>query len=309
MSAAGRDMGLSPAVVSKRISHMEDRLGVRLFQRTTRQLKLTEMGKGFYDRVVTILTDISEAEAFVSQLNDKVSGTLRVTAPAGFARMHIAPHLNQFMRQYPDLVIEMHLTDTIVDIVGEGIDVAIRVAELDDSSLVARKLAPCQRVICATPSYLEWHGTPRTAADLNKHNCLTTSYHQAWQLQGPDGLVTIKTSGNLRSNSSEVIREAVLGGLGIGLCPTWGVSEDIRNGLLKVILPEYSDASGIAVHAVYPCRQFVPAKLRAFVDHLAQRFGSEPYWDRGIDVSTQPPPHVSTRTKAPFRASLDRGIM
>lgn len=285
MSAAGRDMGLSPAVVSKRISHMEERLGARLFQRTTRQLKLTETGEGFYERIVTILQDIEEAEAFVSQLNVKANGTLRITAPTAFSRLHVAPHLASFMRQHPDLTVEMHLTDTIVDIVGEGMDLAIRVAELDDSSLVARKLAPCKALICASPEYLERYGTPKSLSDLSKHNCLATGYTQLWRLEGPEGQANIKVSANLRSNSSDIVHEAVLSGVGLALRSTWEISEDLKAGRLTVVLPEYHETSGMAVYAVYPCRQFVPAKLRFFVDFLAQRYGPEPYWDRGLDLS------------------------
>ncbi|WP_280950407.1 MULTISPECIES: LysR family transcriptional regulator [Rhodomicrobium] len=299
MSAAGRDMGLSPAVVSKRISHMEERLGARLFQRTTRQLKLTETGEGFYERVVGILADIEEAEAFVSQLNDKASGTLRVTAPTAFARMHIAPHLATFMRQHPDLTIEMQLSDQIVDIVGEGMDLAIRVAELDDSSLVARKLAPSRHVICGTPGYLDQHGRPKTLADLAKHNCLTTGFHQVWRLDGPDGPSVVKVNSNLRSNSSDVVHEAVLSGLGLALRSTWEISEDLKAGRLDVVLPEYRETQGVAVFAVYPCRQFIPAKLKFFVDFLAQQYGPTPYWDRGLDLTRrQSPVYVKPAMRA-----------
>jgi DNA-binding transcriptional LysR family regulator len=284
MSAAGRDMGLSPAVVSKRISHMEERLGARLFQRTTRQLKLTETGRGFYERVVNILSDIEEAEAFVSQLNEKANGTLRVTAPATFGRMHIAPYLATFMRQHPDLSIDIQLTDTMVDIISEVIDLAIRIGVLDDSSLVAKKLAPCQQIICATPEYLEQHGNPRTLSDLSKHNCLTPIYRQVWRLEGPEGLVTWKPTGSLRTNSSDIIYEALMSSFGIALRSTWAISDELKSGRLKVVMPEFRAAGGVAVYAVYPCRQYVPAKLRVFVDFLAQRYGSEPYWDRGLDL-------------------------
>jgi DNA-binding transcriptional LysR family regulator len=284
MSAAGRDMGLSPAVVSKRISHMEERLGARLFQRTTRQLKLTETGKGFYERVVTILNDIEEAEAFVSQLNAKASGTLRVTAPTGFCRRHMAPYLASFLQQHPELNLELHLTDSIVDIVGEGIDLAIRVAELDDSSLVARRLAPCHRVICATPDYLDRYGMPQKLTDLHHHNCLTVGLHSVWRLEGPEGQVSLRVSGNLRSNSSDVVHEALLSGLGIGLRSTWDVADDLKSGRLRIALPDYHEGARLGVYAVYPCRQFVPAKLRVFVDFLAQLYGPEPYWDRGLNI-------------------------
>jgi DNA-binding transcriptional LysR family regulator len=285
MSAAGRDMGLSPAVVSKRISHMEERLGARLFQRTTRQLKLTETGKGFYERIVTILSDIEEAEAFVSQLNAKASGTLRVTAPTGFCRRHMAPYLAGFLQQHPELNLELHLTDNIIDIVGEGIDLAIRIAELDDSSLVARRLAPCHRVICATPQYLERNGVPQSLNDLSGHNCLTVGLHSVWRLEGPDGAINMKVSGNLRSNSSDVVHEALLSGLGIGMRSTWDVADDLKAGRLRAVLTEYHESPRLGVYAVYPCRQFVPAKLRVFVDFLAQLYGPEPYWDRGVNTS------------------------
>jgi DNA-binding transcriptional LysR family regulator len=284
MSAAGRDMGLSPAVVSKRISHMEDRLGARLFQRTTRQLKLTETGQGFYERIVGILSNIEEAEAFVSQLHGKASGTLRITAPPGFCRRHIAPHLATFLQHHPELSLELHLSDSIVDIVAEGIDVAVRVAELDDSSLVARKLAPCHRVVCASPDYLERYGVPQTLADLAHHNCLAVGFTPVWRLNGPEGQVTIKVSGNLRSNSSDVIHEALLSGLGIGLRSTWDVADDLKSGRLRIALPEYRESARLGVYAVYPCRQYVPAKLRVFVDFLAQLYGPEPYWDSGLNI-------------------------
>ncbi len=295
MSAAGRDMGLSPAVVSKRISHMEERLGARLFQRTTRQLKLTETGEGFYARVVGILADIEEAEAFVSQLNAQANGTLRVTAPTAFSRMHIAPHLASFMRLHPDLTIEMHLTDAIVDIVAEGMDLAIRVAELNDSSLVARKLAPCRYVICGSPDYLSQYGRPKTLADLAKHNCLTTGYSQVWRLEGPDGPAALKVSSNLRSNCGDVVREAVLSGMGLALRSTWEVSEELKAGRLEVVLPDYHETAGVAVFAVYPCRQFIPAKLKFFIEFLVQHYGATPYWDRGLDLSRlQGPAYAKT---------------
>jgi DNA-binding transcriptional LysR family regulator len=284
MSAAGRDMGLSPAVVSKRISHMEERLGARLFQRTTRQLKLTETGKGFYERIVGILSDIDEAEAFVSQLNTKASGTLRVTAPTGFCRRHMAPYLAGFLQHHPELSLELHLSDTIVDIVGEGIDLAIRIAELNDSSLVARRLSPCHRVICATPEYLDRYGTPQTLDDLTHHNCLSVGFQSIWRLEGPEGQVSLKVSGNLRSNSSDVVHEALLSGLGIGLRSTWDVSDDLKAGRLRIALPDYHEGNGVGIYAIYPCRQYVPAKLRVFVDFLAQLYGPEPYWDRGLNI-------------------------
>jgi DNA-binding transcriptional LysR family regulator len=285
MSAAGRDMGLSPAVVSKRISHMEERLGARLFQRTTRQLKLTETGKGFFDRVVSILADIEEAESYVSQLNEKASGLLRITVPTRFARMHIAPFLADFMQQYPDVSIEMQLNDSIVDIVGEGIDLALRIAELHDSSLMARKLAPCHNVLCATPDYLEKHGVPATPADLAKHVCVSPGYQSVWRLEGRKGVETVKPECQLRTNSDDVIHEALLSGYGIGMPYTWSVYKDLASGQLVPLLPKYRPVTSAAIYAIYPCRQFVPVKLRVFVDFLAHRYAPEPHWDQGLELS------------------------
>lgn len=284
MSAAGREMGLSPAVVSKRISHLEDRLGARLFQRTTRQLTLTEAGQGFYERIVNILAGIEEAESFVMRRNSVPQGTLKITAPTAFGRLHIAPNLGKFMSQYPDLSFDLDLSDTFVDIVGEGYDVAIRIAELQDSSLVARKLAPNHRVICAASAYLERAGEPKTLDDLADHNCLAPAAQDLWRLEGPEGPASVRINGNIRTNSTEVVREAVLAGVGIGLRSTWDVGAELKSGRLKVILPQYRESPRVAVYAVYPCRQHLPAKLRVFVDFLAGMFGPEPYWDKGLDL-------------------------
>jgi DNA-binding transcriptional LysR family regulator len=284
MSAAGRELGLSPAVISKRLSHMEERLGARLFQRTTRQLKLTEAGEGFFHKISGILDSIEEAEAFVSALNHKVGGLLRITAPISFAAEHIAPYLPEFLKRHPDLSMEFILRDEMVDIVGESIDLAIRIAELNDSSLGARKLAPCRRVMCATPEYLEKHGTPQTLAELQKHVCLTAGHRGVWKLMGPNSKTeTVRTTSRLRTNCGLLVHEAHLQGMGIALRSTWAVSRELRSGKLRVVLPEYRENAGVAVYAVYPCRQYVPTKLKAFVDFLGQRYGATPYWDRDLD--------------------------
>lgn len=283
MSAAGRELGLSPAVISKRVSHLEERLGARLFHRTTRQLQLTETGSGFYDRVVNILASIEEAEAFVSRGSAQPGGVLRITAPTAFSRLHIAPHLRGFIRQYPGLTIEIIATDLIVDIVKEGIDLAIRIAELEDSSLVARKLAPCRRLFCASPIYLKEFGEPKSLSDLEHHRILAENY-RAWRLEGPDGDITLKPSGEIKTNSSEIIHQSVLSGLGIALCSTWLVREELLSGELVPILPKYREAQTIGVHAVYACKQYVPAKLRVFIDYLASVYGSQPYWDDNITL-------------------------
>ena len=284
MSAAGREMGLSPGVVSKRISQLEEHLGARLFQRTTRQLTLTETGAGYFKRVVDILSLCEEAEDFVSCRNTKPRGVLKITMPTTFSRLHIAPYLGKFLASYPDIELDSHLTDRFVDIIREGFDLAIRIGELEDSSLVARKIATDNRVICAAPAYLEKYGTPASLADLNLHNCLSAGAQDVWRLEGPDGEEQVRTNGNLRSNSGELIREAVLAGLGLGLRSTWDVGPELKSGKLKVVLPQYRGSSNVAVYAVYPCREFMPAKVNVFIEYLAELYGPEPYWDKGLDL-------------------------
>lgn len=285
MSGAGRELGLSPAVVSKRLRRLEDRLGSRLLQRTTRQIALTEAGQGFYERVVAILAGVEEAEAFVSRRSATARGTLKVTAPTSFGRMHIAPHLCAFMEANPDLSINLILSDNFVDIVGDGYDVAIRIAELADSSLVARKIAPVRRILCATPAYIERHGAPASFEELCKHNCLTHVSGESWRLEGPSGPVSFRPNGALMTNSSEVVREAVLAGIGIGLRSTWDIGPELASGKLVQILPDHEGSRNIAVHAIYPSRQFLAVKVRLFIDFLADLYGSVPYWEEGLSAA------------------------
>ncbi len=280
MSTAARDLGLSPAVVSKRIKRLEDKLGTRLLQRTTRQISLTEAGQGFHERVLTVLGGLEEAEAFASGRSSEVNGTLKISASTSFGRMHVAPHLKPFMEAHPDLAIHLVLSDEFTDIVGGGFDLAIRIAELNDSSLVARRLAPVRRVLCAAPSYLAEHGTPETLDDLKKHRCLPAHNHESWRLEGPNGPVTLRPEGMLITNSSEVLREAVIAGLGIALRSTWDVGAELKSGKLVQVLPQYESSRNVALSAVYPSRQFLPAKVRLFIDYLAELYGPVPYWER-----------------------------
>ena len=280
MSMAGREMGLSPAVVSKRISLLEDRLGARLFQRTTRQLTLTETGEGYFKRVVDILSLVEEAEDYVSRRNTKPRGVLKVSAPTSFNRLHITPYLPDFMTRYPDIELDMHLSDNFVDIIREGFDLAIRIGELEDSSLVARKLAKEVRVICAAPKYLAAAGTPKTIEDLEAHNCLLSGAQDMWRLDGPEGPREIRVRGNMRSNSAEFTRAGLIQGLGIALRATWDIGSEIESGELKVVLPQYAGSSKNAIYAVYPCREFMPAKVNAFIDFYAEIFEKDAAWTK-----------------------------
>lgn len=283
MSAAGRQLNLSPAVISKRIRRLEERLGVRLLQRTTRQLSLTEAGQGFYERVVSILSSIEDAEAWVASGAGQARGTLRVSAPTSFGRLHIAPHLKPFLDAHPLVIVELVLSDAFLDIVGEGFDLAIRIADLRDSSLVAKRLAPNHRVLCATPGYLAAAGVPSNIEDLSRHTLIA---HNAdhWRLDGPEGPVSVRVNGPLRTNSSEVVREALLAGLGIALRSTWDVGPELKSGALRRVLPAYSVGNRVAVHAVYPSRRHMEQKVRAFVDYLGELYGQTPYWDAGLEL-------------------------
>ena len=283
MSAAGRELGLSPAVVSKRMRRLEERLGVRLLQRTTRQLALTEVGRGFHERVAAILAAGEEAEAWAMSGSAEVRGLLRVSAPTSFGRMHVAPHLVRFLEANPKLEVELVLSDAFVDIVGEGFDVAVRIADLTDSSLIARKLAPNHRILVASPSYLAAHGTPASLDDLAAHTLLVHGGGE-WRLEGPDGPVSVKVTTPLRTNSSEVVREAVLAGAGIALRSTWDVGPELQSGKLARVLPAYRSSPRVAVHAVYPSRRHLEQKTRAFVGFLVELYGETPYWDAGLGM-------------------------
>jgi DNA-binding transcriptional LysR family regulator len=302
MSAAGREMGLSPAVVSKRVSLLEEQVGARLFQRTTRQLTLTETGEGYYKRAVDILNLVEEAEDFVSRRNTKARGLLKVTAPSTFSRLHIAPYLPEFLNRFPEIELDVHLTDDFVDIISRGFDVAIRIGELQDSSLVQKKLAADTRVIVAAPKYLEKVGSaPQTLSDLDFHNCLSAGAQEFWRLQGPDGQHQIRVKGNIRSNSAEFVREALLAGLGLGLRSIWDIGPELQRGELKVVLPQYRGSDSVAIYAVYPCRDFMPTKVNALIEFLSELYSSERYWDKGLDLSKitgMTPPAPSGKAKS-----------
>ncbi|PWW01576.1 LysR family transcriptional regulator [Hoeflea marina] len=280
LSAAGRELGFSPAMVSKRLKRLEDQLGTRLMQRTTRQISLTEAGQGFHERVLSILASIEEARDFVSRRSGQARGMLKISAPTSFGRMHIAPHMNAFMQANPGLGVQLMLSDDFVDIVGQGHDLAIRIGELSESSLVARKLAPVRRILCASPAYVARHGCPQSLADLADHICLPPHNNDVWKLEGPEGPVLVRPLGPLQTNSSEVIREAVISGAGIALRSTWDIGPELVGGRLVQVLPEFESSRNVAIHALYASRQFLPAKVRVFIDYLAGLYGPSPYWER-----------------------------
>lgn len=296
LSAAARDLGISPALVSRRLASLEARLGVRLINRTTRSLHLTDEGAAYYETCTRVLAEIEEADAAVSAGRAEPRGILRVALPASFGNQHVAPLVPKFAERYPDVQLALSLSDRTVNVVEEGFDLAIRIADLADSSLAARKLAPNRRVVCASPAYLRRHGTLRTPEDLAKHNCLTTDFAMNWDYRGPDGKPgSVRVTGRYACDNWEVLREWALAGLGVALKSTWDVRRHLEDGSLVSLLPSYTFATDVAIYAVYPHRRHLPAKTRAFIEFLAESFGPEPYWDR---PEGHPPRAPKPRIKA-----------
>jgi len=275
-TAAASALGLSKAAVSKQVARLEDRLGVRLLNRSTRRLGLTEAGQDFYARARRILDELDEAEQAASSRQLNPRGLLRVSVPVTYGVHFVAPILPGFMRRYPEVQVELVMNDRFVDLIDEGFDLAIRVAALPDSSLIARRLQRARNLLYAAPSYLERFGAPATPADLVRHECLLYTYLSSgdeWRFTAPDGKpFGVKVSGPLRANNGDVLRLAALEGLGIAYAPDFFVNADVAAGRLVPLLTEWR-APEAAVHAVYPPGRPLGAKVRVFIDYLAETIG------------------------------------
>lgn len=286
-TAAADALEMSQPVVSKSITRLEEKLGARLLNRTTRRLSLTEAGSELYRRSVRALEEIENAELEVARFQTEPRGTLRVSAPMSFSILQLGAKLDRFLDRYPGVTMELSLDDRRVDLVEEGFDVAIRIAHLRDSSLVARKIVPCRQVLCASPAYLKKHGTPERPEDLLEHNCILYSFltnAREWRLvdeQGETHVVPLK--GSLQTNNGLVNRAACISGVGIVMLPTFYVGDQLRSGELVPILCKFRPVD-IAVYAVYPERRNLTPKVRAFVDFLAETFGPEPEWEKGCPL-------------------------
>lgn len=279
LSAAARELNVSPAAIGYRLGKLEAHLGTRLFHRTTRRLALTQDGADYLLKVEPLFNAIQDASAAASGRAGAVQGTLKVTMPASFGLQHITPVMPRFLMRYPDVRLDLALNDEIVDIVEQAFDVAIRISELQDSDLVAHRIASDHRVVCASPAYLERYGEPAHPKDLLKHNCLVLSQQPYWIFNGPDGLERIRIRGNYICNNGEAIRDATYAGLGISLKATWDVAGAIKKGRLRTVLDDYPISSNTAIWAVYPSRRHAPAKVHAFIGFLKEHFSSQPYWD------------------------------
>jgi DNA-binding transcriptional LysR family regulator len=291
-TAAAARLGISASMVSQHVKELEERLGARLLNRTTRKVSLTETGRAYYERCARLLADLEETEQAVSDMHAAPRGELRINATPSFGILQLAPAIADFTARFPGISVELMLSERLVDLVAEGFDVAVRVEEPPDSSLIARQLAPCRMVVCGAPRYFEKHGTPRTPADLAIHNCLTVavtglSYYRTWHLTAADGTaLNISPIGNLRTNSGAVLKVAALAGHGLVCLPTYLVGDALQSGRLVTVLDDYT-APPLALRALYPHNRHLSAKVRAFVDFLAARFEQEPPWDSWCRASRQ----------------------
>jgi DNA-binding transcriptional LysR family regulator len=284
-SAAAAQLKTSRSAVSKQVARLEADLGARLLNRTTRQMSLTEVGAAFYEHCARMLVEVEAAENVVGRLRAAPRGRLRVSCPAAFGHLHIAPGIAAFLALYPDLQVELMFTERPVDLTEERMDLVIQINRAPAPTVVARVFAPIRWVVCATREYLERAGEPQSPSELIRHNCLSYTFDdsaEAWNLQDARGSHTVKVSGNFRVNNGEAIREAVLAHLGIALLPRFIVWRDLQVGALQPVLSAYEARGNFAsdIHAVYLPTRYVAPKVQAFVNFFRERIGTPPYWDR-----------------------------
>jgi DNA-binding transcriptional LysR family regulator len=283
-SEAARRLGLSKSAVSKQVAQLERSLQARLLNRTTRRLSLTEVGAAFYEHCARMLAEAEAAELAVSRLYAAPRGVLRVTSPAAFGHVQIAPGIPDLIARHPELEVQIVMNDRAVELAEEGFDVAIRVTDRLPPNVVARKLMTVRWLTCAAPGYLQQHGIPRVPQDLKSHNCLFYSFLESsieWRFRSRQGAEKVRVAGNFTANNSEAIREVALKGLGVALLPTFLVTPDLEAGRLTQVLANYEIEGTVAndIYALYLPTRYVSPKVRAFVDFFVERFGVEPRRD------------------------------
>jgi DNA-binding transcriptional LysR family regulator len=280
LSAAARVEGVTPAIIGRRLDALEARLGVRLLLRTTRRLTLTFEGQAFLEDCQKLLNDLANAEAAVSLGGLKASGYLKLSAPAGFGRKHVAPLVGDFMRANPEVRVNLNLSDRLVDLVNENIDCAIRIGELTDSSLVSVRLGEMRRMVVASPAYLVARGVPRTPADLAGHECLSLGQQRGWLFRDPESgeAQTLKVGGSFECNDGAVLHEWALAGRGLAWRSLWEVGQDLKEGRLTSVLDAWQ-APPMGIYAVFPQRRHLPLRVRLFIDLLKDNYGRPSYWE------------------------------
>lgn len=283
-TAAARKLRLSKSAVSTLMRDLEAKLGTALLNRTTRRMSLTEAGMRFKARAEQILADVEEAEREATALTHRPRGLLRVSAGVSFGIQHLGRTMVDFAKLYPEVNIDLSLTDRFIDLVDEGIDVAIRIGRLTDSTLIARRLSHTHRIVCAAPSYLEKHGRPKRPEDLSHHNCLgynLLTSGDSWRFLVQGAVTEIAVKGSLSTNNGDLLRDAAAQGLGLYYAPTFIVHEDLRAGRLVPLLETYV-LPPLDIHAVFPASRFISAKVRSFIDHLVGHFAGPPRWEIGL---------------------------
>lgn len=283
ISGAAERRQVAKSAVSRRLTELEQHLGVQLFRRTTRRMDLTDTGRSLYERAVRLLADLQETELAVSSEHGALSGSLRVAAPLSFGLLHLTPAVNDFIRRHPDIRFDLDFNDRQVDILQESFDVAVRIADLPDSSLIARPIAPVRSVLAASPAYLEAHGTPADPQALVQHRCLVyTNLPEPglWQYRDPQGRAgEVRVSAALKANNGDFLHRAAVDGQGIVLQPLFICYRAIEAGELVPLLTDH-EWQGVQAYAVYPQTRHLSQRVRAFVDFLVERFAGEPYWER-----------------------------
>ena len=277
-SAVAREVGATQPAVSRQVAALEEHLGARLIQRTTRSLTLTEDGRDLLGHARRVLDCVEEAEAAVGRRQRAPAGLVRLATPASFGRLHVAPRMRRLLDRYPELSIELHMSDTVSDLVADGIDLAIRGGPVTEASLIARRIGSSARHVFASGDYLERHGEPAHPRDLAGHSCivfLNSANPHEWSFNGPDGAVAVPVDGRFRTDSSEALREAVLAGVGIALFSAWAFPEELASGQVRTVLHEFQ-AERLPVHAVYPSRRNLAPRTRAVIDFLADEFRLDP---------------------------------
>jgi DNA-binding transcriptional LysR family regulator len=287
-SAAGDRLGVAKSVVSRRISQLERRLGSRLLHRTTRRLALTETGKNFYQRAVQVLADLDDAEQSVTEETIELRGSLKLAAPLSFGLVHLSDAITDFLDEHPAIELNLDLNDRNINLVEEGFDIAVRIGELQDSTLVAKRLGTVRNITCASRAYLERHGEPTSPDELHQHIGLQYSninYKQQWCYVTPEGkMIYAQPQIRIRANNGEALAAAASAGLGITTGPTFILGRYIKAGSLITILDEFQRPS-VGIYAVYPPGRLIPRRIQVFSDFLAGRFGDNPYWDNGLSIS------------------------
>jgi DNA-binding transcriptional LysR family regulator len=277
-SAVARQLGTTQPTISKQLTALEQRLQTRLLNRSTRSISLTEAGAAYYERCRRILDEVREAEGALGKLQSALTGTLHVNASIGLGQIFLTPLLLKFQRQYPELAVELSLSDRYIDLVEEGADLAVRIGRLADSNLVARRLGSTRRIVVATPAYLAARGTPKRPEDLAHHSCLLYAYLSTgneWSFNGPEGEIRVRVHGNFKANNGDAIRQALLASVGVAISPDWLIHDKLESGEVVALLPEFAPPP-LDINAVYPSGRHLSTKVRTFIEFLQDEFKAIP---------------------------------